>query len=107
VVVRPEAEADVKRAATWYKKQRASLGEDFLTEVATALGRIRDSPDSHPRWRGIRVLLPIGQTFLRRFPYVVIFEQHKQFAHVLAVTHTRRHARYWLSRRTRAPKRPR
>ena len=100
VVLHPEAEAEVDQAATWYEKQRASLGGDFHTEVATALGRIRDSPDSHPRLRGIRVLPPIRRAFLKRFPYTVIFERYAQNVLVLAVAHARRRPRYWLSRRS-------
>ena len=46
--LRPEAEADLDGAFTWYEEQRAGLGRDFLLAVEAALARIERNPESFP-----------------------------------------------------------
>lgn len=44
VVIRPEAEADIKDAYDWYEAQRKGLGESFLLCIEEALSRASRSP---------------------------------------------------------------
>ncbi len=38
--IRPEAELDIKEAASWYQSQQVGLGERFLDEVSGAIQKI-------------------------------------------------------------------
>jgi len=40
VVIRPEAESDIKDAYQWYESQRKGLGESFLLCIEEALSRV-------------------------------------------------------------------
>jgi plasmid stabilization system protein ParE len=46
--VRPEAQADIREAATWYETREAGLGLRFVGEVRESLRRIADSPLRFP-----------------------------------------------------------
>ena len=48
VHLRPEAEADIEDAATWYERQREGLGHNFLDDVLIALDTISENPNIYP-----------------------------------------------------------
>ena len=48
VHLRPEAEADLEDAATWYERQREGLGQDFLDDVLIVLDTISENPNHLP-----------------------------------------------------------
>ena len=45
VIIRPEAESDIKDAYQWYEAQRKGLGESFLLCIEEALSRASRNPD--------------------------------------------------------------
>ena len=95
----PEARAEVRSAALWYDERRTLLGDEFIAEVSTALGRIGDAPESYPVWPGTRAASPlIRKASIQRFPYAIAFEKHEHHVLVLAVAHARRRPLYWLTR---------
>ena len=48
VYLRPEAEQDIEKAASWYEKQLDGLGNAFLDEVSVALDRLAALPSLYP-----------------------------------------------------------
>jgi len=48
VIVRPEAEDDLREAYSWYEDKRTGLGYDFLLQVDAGLNFIARNPNIHP-----------------------------------------------------------
>ena len=85
LIIRPEAEDDLKEAYSWYEDKRQGLGHDFLLHVAAGLNFIKRNPNIHPiEYRGTRKHL------IKRFPYKIIYLVEKEQIIVLAVIHGRR-----------------
>lgn len=92
LIFRPAADQDVDEAFDWYERQRAGLGDEFLTALGTAVERIREHPDSHPRIRGV-----IRRAVLRRFPYFLFYVVESDRVVILACMHVRRDPGRWPS----------
>jgi toxin ParE1/3/4 len=85
VIVRPEAEDDLKEAYSWYEDKRTGLGYDFLLQVDAGLNSIARNPNIHQiEYKGTRKHL------LKRFPYKIIYLIEKEKIIVLAVIHSMR-----------------
>jgi len=85
VIVRPEAEDDLKEAYAWYEDKRTGLGYDFLLQVDAGLNLIARNPNIHPiEYKETRKHL------VKRFPYKIIYLFEKEKIIVLAVIHSRR-----------------
>jgi toxin ParE1/3/4 len=70
VIVRPEAEDDLKEAYSWYEEKRIGLGYDFLLQVDAGLNFIARNPTIHPiEYKGTRKHL------VKRFPYKIIYKK--------------------------------
>ena len=91
--LRPEAEADLAEAATWYESQRPGLGHAFLDQVAAVLAALAEEPRRYPKvHRGVR------RALLSRFPFGVFYHIEPDRIVVLAVMHASRHPRHWKRR---------
>ena len=68
IVVRPEAEADLTTAFSWYQERRPGLRRELLAEVEQCLQRIGANPlayaEIHKRYRC---------ALLARFPFRVFY----------------------------------
>lgn len=85
VIVRPEAEEDLKEVFSWYEDNRTGLGYDFLLQVDAGINFIKRSPEIHPvEYKGTRKHL------IKRFPYKIIYFIEEEKIIVLAVLHGRR-----------------
>ena len=85
VIVRPEAEDDLKEAYSWYEDKRTGLGYDFLLQVDAGLNSIVRNPTIHSlEYKGTRKHL------IKRFPYKIIYLVDNERIIVLAVIHGRR-----------------
>jgi plasmid stabilization system protein ParE len=93
MIIRPEAEADLANARTWYERQRAGLGAAFLLcveEVLECIDRTREL---------YRVVYhDVRRALTRRFPYAVYYRIADNAVVVLGILHTRRDPREWQSR---------
>lgn len=80
---------------TWYIRHSEALGRRFQRAVSEAIDRIAGGPERYPVFeRGIRWMR------LKRFPYVVYFEQlAPDRVEILAIAHGSRRPEYWRSRR--------
>ena len=85
LVIRPEAESDLKEAFYWYEDKRPGLGYDFLLQVDAGLRFIKRNPEVFPaEYKSSRKHL------IKRFPYKIIYLVEKEKLIVLAVIHGRR-----------------
>ena len=91
----PEARQDYLDALAWYIGHSEALGRRFQRAVSDSIDRIAEGPERCPVFeQGIR------WTRLRRFPYVIYFEQvARDRVGILAVAHGRRRPGYWRGRR--------
>ena len=48
LIIRPEAEDDLKEAYSWYEDKRQGLGHDFLLHVAAGLNFIKKKSQHSP-----------------------------------------------------------
>lgn len=93
LIVRPEAQADIVAAYTWYGRQRPGLDGEFLAEVEVVLGLIETNPLLYPViYRDIR------RALTRRFPFAVFYLIDRDQISVLAVLHCARNPRLWQKR---------
>jgi toxin ParE1/3/4 len=85
LVIRPQAEADLRDAQEWYENQRAGLGREFLAQTGITIRRLLRDPDLHPDYyRGFRRVL------MRRFPYKIFYRLEGNRIIVFRVLHAHR-----------------
>jgi hypothetical protein len=85
-------------AAAWYDDRLAGIGDDFLSEVAEAFGRIRSVPQSFSKLESYTGTYDLRRCVLRRFPYLIVFVCRPDETLVVAIAHARRRPLYWLER---------
>lgn len=90
----PEAVAELDEAIVFYESEAAGLGEDFLSEVESAVESIAAMPEA-----AARELVGVRRKVLRRFPFTVVYQVRSGALEVLAVMHQRRKPRYWKARK--------
>jgi plasmid stabilization system protein ParE len=87
MLFRPEAEADLAAAVSFYEDKRPGLGRDLIAAVERALAAIEEAPGAQP-------LFHHGHAHRRyklaRFPVVIVFsEDEAQAVTVIAVAHAK------------------
>lgn len=87
------AEIEMFEAAAYYEMQVRGLGENFLDIIEVATNEIADHPKIWPEiGNGIR------RRVVRRFPYSVFYQIHKNEIIIVAVMHHKQRPKYWISR---------
>lgn len=82
VIIRPEAESDLKETFSWYEEKREGLGYDFLLQVDAGLKFIEREP----------TIFSLGykttrKHLLKKFPYKIIYLLESEKIIILAVIH--------------------
>lgn len=94
VILRPEAEVDVRTARDELEAARVGLGKQFTTRVREVLSRLEAMPELYGEvWRDVRAAR------LRQFRHVIYYVVLADRVEVLAVIHGSRDATTWQSRR--------
>jgi plasmid stabilization system protein ParE len=93
VRLREEADWDLVSAATWYERQRAGLGREFLSEALNSFDLPTERPLSYPI-----VLRDIRRALMGRFPFAIYFRVERSDVVVIAVLHGSRHPQRWRRR---------
>lgn len=93
----PEAEEEFAAAAEWYEERAEGLGFRFAQEVLETCQRIAAAPAASSPWTN-RPMFRKG--LLRRFPYVIVYEEREDRLNLLAIAHTSRRPGYWAARKT-------
>jgi toxin ParE1/3/4 len=85
VIIRPNAEADLRKAWSWYESQRPSLGDKLLIEIRAAIRLLEEDPERRPiYYRDFRRLLT------HRFPYKLFYRIEGDRVIVFRVLHAKR-----------------
>ena len=93
IVVHPEAVAEARAAAEWYRERSALAADAFLAELDRAVQKIADNPEMYPPYvRGTRRYL------LQRFPFYLVYRKVAEKLEVVAIPHGRRRPGYWKKR---------
>ena len=93
LLLRPEAEADIRGAARWYDGERPGVGTEFTRAVRAALASVERQPQSYAVARA-----EVRRALVRRFPYAIYFVADSEATVVLACLHVRRDPQAWHSR---------
>ena len=84
VVLRPEAQDEIRDAHAWYEDAQFGLGERFIAQLDALITRISRSPEHFPQAFGFkRAIVP-------SFPYCVYFRSGSDTVVIVAVLHGRR-----------------
>jgi len=91
VIIRPNAEADLREAWSWYESQRAGLGDELLIEIGAAMHRLEADPERRRfYYRDFRRLLA------RRFPYKLFYRVEGDRVIVFRILHAKRKHQWQL-----------
>lgn len=85
IIVRPEAENDMKEAFLWYEEQNPGLGYEFLLCVEAVFDTLMRHPELYRK-----VYQNIRRALTRRFPYGVFYIVEDTKVIILAVFHAKR-----------------
>jgi plasmid stabilization system protein ParE len=90
VVFRPEAEAELLEAPSWYAARSPGLGFELARAIDVAIASALRMPLAHPRIEG-----DLRRVSVRRFPYAVIYVPTPLQLVVVSCFHHRRRLRPW------------
>jgi len=89
----PRAVAEARAAWRWYARRSATAAHQFVAELDHSVAQIAAAPDRWPVYlHGTRVYR------LRRFPFLVVYQELPTALQVVAVAHGRRRPGYWRRR---------
>ncbi len=94
----PEAQLEMLEAAAWYESHQSGLGDDFIDELESAIGRVSSEPGRFGRLEVYAGAHDVRRCMLARFPYLIVFLWRPSETVIVAVSHTRRRPLYWLDR---------
>lgn len=92
----PEAEADLRDAAEFYRDRAGNtLSQSLLAEFEQSVNTLLQHPGLGPPWRdrGLRRYL------MKRFPYSLVYTVSGEEIRILAVAHHSRRPGYWRGRK--------
>jgi len=89
----PDAESEMRKAATYYETRQKGLGRRFLASVQDAVNRITLNPHQCPT-----VELDVRRCLTRTFPFGILFRERPNAIIVMAVMHLHRDPDYWKNR---------
>lgn len=81
--VKDEANLEIIEAYLYYEEKRTGLGEEFLEHLDNYFDRITTNPKHFPQKRK-----PYREAFIKRFPFLVIYEIAKNKVIVYSVFNT-------------------
>ena len=93
LLVRPEAEGDIKEAYQYYEECSEGLVSDLLLSVDAILLLIQRNPKIFQK-----VYKNIQRGLLQRFPHGVFYLVEKERIVVIGVTHCKRAPKTWRER---------
>ena len=94
IYIRPDDETDIEVAATWYEKQRESLGNEFLDEIQNTFKTISDNPYMY-----VIVHRLTRRALIHRFPFAIYYRIEEESLVVVAVMHGSRDPKRWRARK--------
>ncbi|WP_089728089.1 type II toxin-antitoxin system RelE/ParE family toxin [Candidatus Thiosymbion oneisti] len=93
LILRKEAEDDMKEAHEWYEGKRTDLGMEFIYEVECTFEIIRKNPRLYAK-----VFKNVRRVLCSHFPYSIYFFERGSDIIVIGVLHQRRNPTVWQAR---------
>jgi toxin ParE1/3/4 len=93
VVYRPEAEAELLDAVSYYGTEDTSRGDKFLQTIHRHVLEIAEHPMRFPTAGGA-----IRRCVVRKYPFIIFYRPTRDHVRILAIAHTSRNPEYWKSR---------
>ncbi len=87
------AQQEFDEAVGYYDAEASGLGEVFLSEVVTAIGRVRRHPKAWSMLGG-----GLRRCRTRRFPYGLIYHADDDEILIVAIANLHREPTYWRHR---------
>ena len=87
LIVRPEAEADITRAAIWYASREPELGLELLVDIQRSVTLARHNPRA---FLCIRKSPEVRRVLVKKFPYRIFDILKPDLLVVFAVLHAAR-----------------
>ena len=94
LILRDEAESDIRDAYEWYEGKQENLGKSFMLDVELTLDRIEENTELYEL-----VFASTRRALCRRFPYAIYFIVDNLNIVVVAVLHQRRRPSVWQNRK--------
>ena len=88
-----EAEEELAGAAEWYEDCVDGLGDDFTDHIKAIFRRVAANPRIHQK-----VFRDVRRAVVKRFPYVVLYQESNSEVLVISVFHTSRDPKEWQRR---------
>ena len=98
VLVDDEALRELARAARWYERERAGLGNELIDVIEGVLDALPSGTQQALPTPGIPNEQRVRRVLVERFPCAVVFVETDAAFHVVAVAHLKRRPRYWSGR---------
>lgn len=93
IIIRRQAEADIRDAYSYYESCRPGLGHEFLLCIEAGMNSICRAPSQY------RVVhREVRRVIVHRFPFGIYFTVRNNQVVVLAVMHARRSPSVWRQR---------
>ncbi len=94
LIIRRDAERDIKDAYEWYEEKRLHLGNEFVVELELLIEKIEQNPKLYTEaFKNVR------RALCKRFPYSIYFIEAGADIVVIGVLHQRRNPEVWQSRK--------
>ena len=98
LIVLDKAEEELIEAEKWYEKQRPGLGREFRTAIDEGMERLLKAPLAASPIVNVPVSIGARRILVKRFPYSIVFIEHREDLWVVAFSHHRRRPGYWRER---------
>ena len=93
IVIRPDAQDDIREAGAWYGDVRDRNGKTFIDALDDAFDLISEHPEAFQMvYRSAR------RYVLKRFPYNLIYVVTENAVEVIALVHGSRRPKVWKRR---------
>ena len=83
LIIRKEASIEIMEAAKYYEIQQNGLGIKFLVQLEIYFEKIQNNPELYYIKRS-----PYREAFIKKFPYLIIYEIKKKKIVVFSVFNT-------------------
>jgi len=93
LILRPEAELDLKAGFEWYETQTSGLGSEFVRAVDACLSSVGRNPLAYPL-----IYRQARRALLRRFPYSILYVIDQETVAIVACYHGKRDPKFWQDR---------
>lgn len=93
IIIRPEAEDDIREAYHWYEEQNIGLGAEFIRCLEAVLDYLENNPEMYQK-----IHKSIRRALTSRFPFGIFYIKEKKRVIILAVLHVKREPKVIIER---------